>query len=262
MDASMNRRLSELARGRAVRRERVPSARRVLPPLPEGREVRGAHGAYYLVETPLREAARERERGELRIPRPPWRIAGPDGGAHAVDRPLFFDLETTGFSSCPLFLAATIDVREGVARQRFARDYTEEKAVVADTIEEIAAAGTLVSYNGKSYDVPFLRTRAALHRLRFRESPDHVDLLHHCRRAWRGQLADFRLQTVEKAIGRGDRAGDVPGAEIPSLYHDFVRRGFDPRMPIVFRHNLEDALTLVRIFFLLAGEGGERRNRR
>jgi uncharacterized protein YprB with RNaseH-like and TPR domain len=262
MDEALQHRLSGLVRGEtplSKRSEERTPARALLPP---GEEIRTAEGTFYLVERSLDEVAREEERSRIRLPEPPWSLEEKGGEVREIPRPLFLDLETTGFTACPLFLAATIDLERGTVRQRFARDYTEEKAVVAATAEEIAEAGTLVTYNGRSYDFPFLRNRAAYHRLRLVSQPPHLDLLHVCRRVWKGRLSDFRLQTVEKAVGRGDRTGDVPGAEIPALYHDYVRRGGDPRIGAVIRHNLKDVLTLVRIFSLLAGEKPERRKRR
>ncbi|MFH1277950.1 MAG: ribonuclease H-like domain-containing protein [Candidatus Eisenbacteria bacterium] len=257
------RRLSDLARGGRSAPPAETGRRRGTPsPLPAGRVVESSHGAYYLVEEPLEQVAEESGGPPLAALGPPWRLlaAGKDGDREAA-RPLFFDLETTGFTSTPLFLAATIDLDAGIARQRFARDYTEERGVIAALLEEIEEARTLVSYNGRSYDVPFLRNRAAYHRLPFTDPGDHLDLLHLCRRRWRERLPDFRLQTVEKLFGSGaPRAADIPGEEIPALYHAYVRRGFDPRMRNVFRHNMRDVVTLVRIFLLLAGGDGKRRD--
>lgn len=260
-ESSYRRRLSDLARGG---RSAPPSAsarrRPAASPLPAGRVVETEDGSYYLVEEPLDRVVGEEGGLSIAVPPPPWRLPGPDGEPRDVVRPIFFDLETTGFTSTPLFLAATLDLEEGIARQRFARDYAEEKAVIAALLGEIAGAGALVSYNGRSYDVPFLRNRAAYHRLRFRGPGEHHDLLHLCRREWRGKFPDFRLQTVERIFGAGaPRVSDVPGEEIPALYHAYVRRGYDPRMRNVFRHNMRDVTTLVRIFLLLAGGEGQRR---
>lgn len=253
------RRLSDLVRGRSVPSNETARRRPSAPPLPPGRVVETPFGAYYLVEEPL-ERVVEEEGGPPLAPAPrPWRLPDGKDGCSAAERPVFFDLETTGFTSSPLFLSATIDLDAGVARQRFARNYAEERAVVAAVIDEIAGAGTLVTFNGRSYDIPFLRNRAAYHHLPFPLPGDHVDLLHHCRRAWKGRFPDFRLQTLEKIFAAGDRVGDVPGEEIPGLYHSFVRRGFDPRMASVFRHNLRDVITLVRLFFLLAEKETRRR---
>ena len=50
----------------------------------------------------------------------------------------------------------------------------------------VAGAGTVVTYNGKSFDLPLIETRFVLHR---RETPfaglPHVDMLHPARRLWR-----------------------------------------------------------------------------
>jgi len=223
----------------------------------------GERGAFYLAECATEEALRLH--GGADTPESPG--AGPfpirEGDAvAAVERPVFFDLETTGFWSTPLFLSATLslDPGGGVARQRFARNYAEEAAVVEATIEELAGAGAVISFNGKSYDMPFLRNRAAFHRIPFRAPALHLDLLHLCRRAWKGRFPDFRLQTLETLFTGGDRDADIPSGDIPALYHDYVRRGFDPRMPHVFRHNLRDVVTLVRLFLRLVEEESSRRN--
>ena len=52
----------------------------------------------------------------------------------------------------------------------------------------------LVTFNGRSFDAPFLESRLRFHGwfepLRYA----HVDLLHLARRIWRDRLPDFRLQ--------------------------------------------------------------------
>jgi len=143
--------------------------------------------------------------------------------------------------------------------QRFARDYSEEEAVVAATVEEIGGADSLVSYNGKSYDLPFLRNRAARHRVPFHFDGAHADLLHICRRRWKGRFPDFRLQTMERFVVPLSRADDIPSAAIPALYHRFVRFGYDPGMRSVFRHNLRDVITMVRLFAIVTVEEGRGR---
>ncbi|RPJ44191.1 MAG: hypothetical protein EHM19_07175, partial [Candidatus Latescibacterota bacterium] len=150
MDEALHERLRRLAIGRVPLPAGEGPARGAPPPLPAGTEVESEHGAFWLVEKSLDEAAREEEGGRLRFSRRPWRIAGAGGEPIEAPRPIFLDLETTGFTACPLFLAATIDLDSRTLRQRFARDYPEERAVVAATAGEIAGAGTLVTFNGRS----------------------------------------------------------------------------------------------------------------
>ena len=81
--------------------------------------------------------------------------------------------------------------------------------------------------------------------------PRHLDLLHPARRRWRGDLPDCRLQTLESRICRRRRVGDVPGEEVPGLYHDFVRNGDAARLVPVFHHNLLDVTTMSDILHAL-----------
>ncbi len=56
-------------------------------------------------------------------------------------------------------------------------------------------------------DVPFLRARAVVHRVHLSLPPRHLDLLHAARRRWREELADCRLQTIERRVCRRRRVG-------------------------------------------------------
>jgi len=231
--------------------------------VPPGREVSNHAGTFHEVVVPFHDAMEAEASCGLTLPGPHWKMEIRKGEIVDLERPFFFDLETTGFSSTPMFLISSLLLGddEPVIVQRFARDYSEEAAVVAATVEEIDLAGGLISYNGKSYDLPFLRNRAAYHRLPFHFDDYHADLLHICRRRWKGRLPDFRLQTLENYVVPLSRADDIPSAEIPDLYHRFVRSGYDPRMRSVFRHNLRDVITMVRLFALLVTGKSRRRGR-
>ena len=125
-----------------------------------------------------------------------------------------------------------------------------------------SAQGTAtLTFNGKSYDAPFLRNRALLHGVRLKLPPCHVDLLHAARRCWGGELRDCRLQTLERHLCRQWRSGDVPSDEIPGLYHDFVRHGDPYRLLPVFHHNLLDLVAMAELLpHALDLEAGPRRN--
>lgn len=171
-------------------------------------------------------------------------VLGPSAG-----RALFLDLETTGLYGSPLFLAGFLMPVEGdfVIRQLFARDYSEEKAVLLEAERSLAECRALVTFNGKSYDVPFMRERAAYHRMDL-ESLDgkpHLDLLHWSRRRWKGSVTNCKLKTLEWEICRQRRWGDVPGDAIPGIYHHYVRTGDPYQLVPVFHHNVLDLVTMV-----------------
>lgn len=166
---------------------------------------------------------------------------------------LFLDLETTGLGSATIFLVGAL-AWEGdafVIRQYLARDYSEERAITALFAEGLDPEKLLVSFNGKSFDLPYLRMRAAAHRVAFPEGVPHLDLLHESRRAWKGRLPDCRLQTLERAFCGRMRHDDIPGAEIPEAYHRFVRTGSAAEMARIAEHNRLDLLTLAELLLRL-----------
>ena len=169
-----------------------------------------------------------------------------EAARRGLDRSFLLDLETTGFASTPIFLAGCLVPHEEdfLLLQYFARDYAEEKALIAAVSEALSRADVLITFNGKSYDLPLIRDRAAMHGVRWREPDLHLDLLHHARRRYKSTLPDCRLGTLEWACFGRKRHKDVHGSEIPRLYHDYVRSGdFEPLLP-VFHHNIFDLLTL------------------
>jgi uncharacterized protein YprB with RNaseH-like and TPR domain len=172
---------------------------------------------------------------------------------------VFFDLETCGLSNAPVFLAGTMhwNGTDYVVRQYFARDYAEEAALVDELARMLAGFSTVVSYNGKSYDVPFLADRASLHHVPFDRPRRHVDLVHHARRRWTGILPNCRLVTIEAHVCRRKRVGDVSSDEVPGLYHDYIKYGAPHRMIPVFHHNLLDVITMDEILRALVGDPPE-----
>jgi uncharacterized protein YprB with RNaseH-like and TPR domain len=166
--------------------------------------------------------------------------------ALGLEHALFLDLETGGLSSSPVFLAGTMhwNGTDFVLRQYFARHYGEEATLLGALADATRGFEFLVTFNGKSYDVPFLRDRGNVHRVRLTLPPRHVDLLHPARRRWKLELPDCRLQTLEYRVCRRRRVGDVPGDEVPGLYHDYVRNGDPYRLVPVFHHNLLDVTTM------------------
>ena len=167
---------------------------------------------------------------------------------------LFVDTETTGLGGNMVFMLGAMRVTDDDVRltQVLARDYSEESELLRVWTDMLARAGMLVSFNGKSFDLPVLRDRLGLHRMPVPPEPPHLDLLHHSRRRWRGVFPDCRLQTLEWNVCGRRRSGDIPGEEIPGVYHHFVRTGDASDILTVFHHNALDLITLADIALALA----------
>jgi uncharacterized protein YprB with RNaseH-like and TPR domain len=162
----------------------------------------------------------------------------------------FLDTETTGLAggtgSCAFLIG--VGTCEGAGfkvRQFFLRDYTDELGALTALAETLAGRDGLVTFNGKSFDVPLLETRYTLARLR---SPFgsllHLDLLHPARRLWKLRLESCHLTHLEKEILGIAREGDVPGSEIPGIYFDYLRSGDARGLQPVFFHNALDIISL------------------
>ncbi|MBD3345302.1 MAG: hypothetical protein GF401_09595 [Chitinivibrionales bacterium] len=168
------------------------------------------------------------------------------GEKPAPDDFIFMDIETTGLSNSPLFLIGVMVWTRGgfEVQQFFARDYSEEVAVIHMFCEACRSKKILVTFNGKSFDLPYIRTRAAAMGVGFDLNPHHFDLLHESRRIWKYTLPDCKLQTLERHICNRRRFGDIPGSEIPDAYHQYVHTDNAWQVVEILKHNLLDLVTL------------------
>jgi uncharacterized protein YprB with RNaseH-like and TPR domain len=173
---------------------------------------------------------------------------------------VFMDVESTGLGSSPLFLIGImVWEHDGFRVKQFlARNYAEEPAVISLFLEACVDKKLLVTFNGKSFDFPYVRTRAIATRVPFAIDPAHLDLLHVCRRIWRRALPDCKLQTLEKHVCGRIRHGDIPGEDIPDAYHAYVRTGDARQIVRVLKHNMLDLVTLADLMTRLPGRSRDK----
>lgn len=166
---------------------------------------------------------------------------------------VFVDTETTGLAGgtgTVTFLVGAGYFQDGrfVLDQCFMRDYHEEEAMLNYLRGVFSRAETLVSYNGKCFDLPLLRSRFITNRVPFHlDSLMHLDLVHASRRFWKKRLRNCSLGSIERNILGINRVGDVPGEEIPRRYLDYLRqRDARPLEPVFYHHRM-DILSLVTL---------------
>ena len=170
-----------------------------------------------------------------------------------VRKLLFLDTETTGLSGGAGTLAfeiglGFIDARGMVIRQYVMRDYGEESAMLAEIASLLPRFDTLVTFNGKSFDIPLLESRMVMHRIRVRLTDwPHLDLLHACRRVYKLRLERCSLSALEEAVLGESRTDDLPGAQVPQRYFDYLRTREFALLEDVLRHNRQDVESLASL---------------
>jgi uncharacterized protein YprB with RNaseH-like and TPR domain len=229
---------------------------------PGGRHEQAADGACFIVDRvyPLTYQHGGHRLGSLldHSPKDAALFCKDERLAHLAFRDfLFLDTETTGLAG-----AGTLAFMVGVAfiecgsatdvlivRQYFLRDHADETAMLLLLSELLEQKAGLITFNGRTFDLPLLGNRYLMNRMSSRliEVP-HLDLLPPARRLWRNRFGSVALGNLEKELLKVHRTeDDVPGWLIPGLYNDYLRSGDASEMYRVFYHNQLDMLSMVTL---------------
>lgn len=165
-------------------------------------------------------------------------------------RNVYIDTETTGLSGGSGTLAfligiAVVDDETIELTQFLLTRFAAEAALLRVFAETLSADDRLVSYNGKSYDLPLLVTRFRMQAMAhpFADLP-HLDLLHPVRRLFSSRWADCRLISLERNLLGFSRVDDLPGSEAPGAWFSYVRFGHGAQLLKVVEHNRQDIVSL------------------
>jgi hypothetical protein len=191
--------------------------------------------------------ARDADPGMLALLALDPRLAGCD-----PRRALYIDTETTGLAggtgTVPFLLGLSwFDAEAGVfvVEQALLRRLGEEAPILALFSERVAAASMFVTFNGKAFDLPLLRTRYVMNRMVAPAEPPHLDLVHMARRIHRTRLKSRTLVAIEAEILGRIRVDDVAGGDIVATYAHFLRTGDEEALLGVVEHNVADVLAMV-----------------
>lgn len=166
----------------------------------------------------------------------------PSGGSWRMyedfrDDAAFFDIETTGLDR-ERNVVTTISVYHEGETTTLVRG----KDLSAERIESLlGAASVMVSFNGKRFDIPFLK-----HNFDISINTPHIDLYYLCKRLG----LSGGLKRIEQELGVDRDLEDIDGREAVRLWKQY-QRGEDEALETLIHYNqldvvnLEDVLDLV-----------------
>jgi uncharacterized protein YprB with RNaseH-like and TPR domain len=167
---------------------------------------------------------------------------------------LYLDTETTGLhggTGTVAFLVGLAYWAPGAGgltvEQILVRNLGEEEPMLAHVRDRIAASSMLVTFNGKSFDLPLLRTRFVMARLEPPREPPHLDLVHVARRVHKPRGVECKLTTIEREVLGFARENDVAGGEVSQRYLDFLRTGDASALLGVIEHNAWDVVAMAAL---------------
>lgn len=171
---------------------------------------------------------------------------------------LVLDLETTGLGrgGTIAFMIGLgyYDDGQYIVEQIFLPEPEAECNSFDRLIELLEKKSLLITFNGKTFDIPVLESRILYHRLwlNLREK-QHLDLLHIARRLWKNKLPSCALESIEYYIMGHirDKELDIEGGDIPQTYFQFLINGDPELIRRIFVHNQFDILHTAALFALI-----------
>lgn len=167
---------------------------------------------------------------------------------------IFIDIETSGlYYIHPVFLVGMLTFKDGqgLISQVLARNPVEERALLFETLNCLKKANIIVSFNGRSFDLPYLKGRMRFQGLNDQIDSFHFDLLRQARRNYRSQLPNCRLLTIERYLFNQERIDDLPGAEVAEYYQRYLETEDRGYLQPILEHNACDLLTMAKLLGLI-----------
>lgn len=162
-----------------------------------------------------------------------------------LERILFIDIETTGFTarSSYLYLIGCAYYLAGKWRtiQWMAENYNQEADVLKAFFEFSRLYRYLVHFNGNNFDLPFISQKCQQLSLPYSfEGFEGIDLYRRIAPyKFFLKLPNCKQKTLEQFLGI-DRKDVFSGGELIGIYHDYVKNPTDFSKNALFLHNADD----------------------
>ena len=144
---------------------------------------------------------------------------------------VLFDIETTGLSSSKhmIYLIGYGYYSDGIWHNTslMATNLDDESQIIAEFLELLKSKKYLIHFNGSTFDIPFIKSRANFHKLKhltsYLSELESIDLYKLAKKHSKFlNLENYKLKTIEKSIGI-NRKDIYSGKELIEKYYDFVK---------------------------------------
>lgn len=169
------------------------------------------------------------------------------------------DIETTGLSpqNNYFILGGLLIYNDSgvMVKQYFAENIQEEKQILIAFLNDIKSLDAIITYNGKHFDLNFLKTR--IEKLEIQTDcifPFNLDLylLLNGHSSLRKLLPNLKQKTVENFMGLwSTRTDEISGAESVEMYKEFLVTKSDDLRDLIMLHNSDDVLQLSQLLPVL-----------
>lgn len=163
------------------------------------------------------------------------------------------DIETTGLSKKKnaIILIGLVVVKDNKATlyQYFAEKLYDEKAVVESTVKLLEDLDFIITFNGKSFDLPFIKEKTNKYNIPFADiyNLDIYQILKTFSDLGT-MLPDLKQKTVEKFMGFGSsRLDEISGGESVMLYNEYLVTGDKKLEEFILLHNSDDIEQLYKL---------------
>ena len=175
-----------------------------------------------------------------------------------------FDIETTGLypKHDKIILIGFVHIipgyNDGELVQFFAETPEEEKDILLNTTHEVSESDILITYNGRSFDVPFLDTRCKKYSIHSKNI-FNLDLYQLVRNysTLKNVLGSLSQKSMEGFMQIEHlRADEISGGESVNLYNEYTANDSasfrsEELLKKILLHNRDDVLQLTRLISLL-----------
>lgn len=194
-------------------------------------------------------------------------LEGLKGLSDALDLPLIgFDIETYSPKGFPvhrqdpivtatLAISPSLDLRNGLIliSMIFPPSMEDRLLTLLHRLFSTCEGGSMVTYNGKRFDLIYTTHRGRFHGLNFKETfarRGHLDMYEIVRNTM-PILPSYGQKAVEEFLGIERSVSDLCGATYHQAFNSFLSTG----SPKPLLYNIEDSIGCLRLLNLLTSKG-------